>query len=81
MNLPFESVNVTTPDTIFTPYDDGSVSSRSTFVVGNAVVEACRDLKNKLFRAAAERLQPKDARDFELSQDRITVKSTGEHLP
>ena len=36
-----------------TPYDKTTTSSRSTFHSGNAVLEACADIKNQLCRLAA----------------------------
>ncbi len=56
MQVPMERVQVTFPDTAFTPYDDGNISSRGTFNVGNAVRLACKDLKRQVFRAAAKKL-------------------------
>lgn len=56
MQVPIDKVQVTFPDTAFTPYDDGNISSRGTFNVGNAVILACRDLKSHMFRAAATKI-------------------------
>lgn len=40
-------------DTAITPYDKTTTSSRSTFHSGNAVLEACEDIKKQLCRLAA----------------------------
>ena len=53
LQVPMEKVQITFPDTAYTPYDDGNISSRGTFNVGNAVRLACEDLKKQIFRAAA----------------------------
>lgn len=43
-------------DTYFSPYDYGAVSSRITYCVGNAIIQACKEVKDKLLAAAAEAL-------------------------
>src|SRR6185436_13418120 len=40
-----------------TPKDNGSYSSRLTFMVGNAAIQAAENLKKILLEAAARRLQ------------------------
>jgi len=52
-----EQVIVVTADTDLTPVDLGSYSSRVTLMTGNAAIEACRPLKEKLLSAAAEVFQ------------------------
>jgi CO/xanthine dehydrogenase Mo-binding subunit len=81
LNMPFERVSVTTPDTIFTPYDDGSVSSRSTFVVGNAVREASRNLKEKLLKAASVSLRGSTLEDLEVVQDQVRSRRSKDSIP
>jgi CO/xanthine dehydrogenase Mo-binding subunit len=43
-------------DTDYTPYDNGTVSSRSTFNSGNAIRLACQDAKRRLFELASTKL-------------------------
>lgn len=56
LNMPLESVRLSTADTGNTPPDFGSTGSRSTYCGGIAVKYACDDLKAKLFARAEERL-------------------------
>jgi len=54
--VPYEHVTVYTADTGTTPYDFGTVSSRGTFVGGNALIKAAAQVKQVLFQAAAVHL-------------------------
>ena len=49
-------IRVVTNDSAITPKDNGSYSSRVTFMVGNAAIEAARALRAKLVAAAAKKL-------------------------
>ncbi|MGQ4807357.1 4-hydroxybenzoyl-CoA reductase subunit alpha [Candidatus Entotheonellaceae bacterium PAL068K] len=50
-------VHLHTADTAFTPVDLGSYSSRVTFMVGNAAIEAARKLRAQLFQVVAAALE------------------------
>jgi len=50
-------IQVVTNDSAITPKDNGSYSSRVTFMVGNAAVEAARNLRALLVAAAAKKLE------------------------
>ncbi len=52
--VPLEHVRVYRGDTDFTPVDLGAYSSRVTFMLGNACVDACRRLKAQVCSAVAE---------------------------
>lgn len=52
-----EDIHLETADTTLTPVDLGSYSSRVTFMAGNAAIAAARQLRARLFAAAAEYLQ------------------------
>jgi CO/xanthine dehydrogenase Mo-binding subunit len=54
LNLPAESIKVIHPDTDVTPYDMGTLGSRSTFHMGNAVRRAAEEARSKLEAMAAE---------------------------
>ena len=54
--VPFEQVTVYPADTGTTPYDFGTVSSRGTFVGGNALLKAAAQVKDVLFDAASVKL-------------------------
>ena len=51
--VPLERVSVLLPDTGVTPYDQTTSSSRSTTMVGRAVLEAAGDVAGQLTRIAA----------------------------
>ena len=52
--VPIEKVRVVPSDTEFTPFDEGAFSSRTTIVVGNAVIRACRKAKENIAKYAAK---------------------------
>ncbi len=79
LKVPVEKVQVTFPDTSYTPYDDGNISSRGTFNVGNAVRLACADLKDQMFRAAAEKLGS-DFEDLYVADGKVVSRSNGKAL-
>src|SRR6266852_2430933 len=54
LGVPPEQIAVLPPDTDATPYDMGTLGSRSTFHMGNAVLAAARDQKRQLMAFAAE---------------------------
>jgi CO/xanthine dehydrogenase Mo-binding subunit len=54
LDLRAEDVRVLNPDTDVTPYDMGTLGSRSTFHMGLAVKRAAKDARDKLKRLAVE---------------------------
>ena len=54
LGIEAEAVRVVAPDTDVTPYDMGTLGSRSTFHMGHAVRLACEDAKAALAALAAE---------------------------
>jgi 4-hydroxybenzoyl-CoA reductase subunit alpha len=50
-------VQLTCADTDTTPIDLGSYSSRVTFMMGNAAIAAASEIRDKIFAAAARKLQ------------------------
>lgn len=54
LNLDAGSIRVVHPDTDVTPYDMGTLGSRSTFHMGNAVRLAAEDARQKIDALAAE---------------------------
>lgn len=55
LGVPLEYVRVLAGDTDFTPVDLGAYSSRVTFMLGNATVDAARKLRRLVQEAVAER--------------------------
>jgi CO/xanthine dehydrogenase Mo-binding subunit len=54
LDLAAENIRVVLPDTDVTPYDMGTLGSRTTFHMGNAVQLAAEDARNRLQALAAE---------------------------
>jgi len=59
LGLDLSRVRVVTGDSEVVPKDNGSYSSRVTFMVGNAAIDAANNLKAVLIAAAARRLDAK----------------------
>lgn len=57
LGIEFKKLTVVTADTLMTPFDLGTVASRVTYVVGNAVQIAAKAAKRILLEAAAEELK------------------------
>lgn len=57
LGVDWRRVRVITNDSAVTPKDNGSYSSRVTFMVGNACLDAAKNLKKILMEAAARRLE------------------------
>jgi len=57
LGLDLARVRVVTGDSEVVPKDNGSYSSRVTFMVGNAALDAARNLKGVLVNAAARKLE------------------------
>jgi CO/xanthine dehydrogenase Mo-binding subunit len=75
LGLPVERVLVTECDTDVTPYDMGTVSSRSTYAMGYAVVEAMSEVRAQLVRHGAELLEA-SADDLEIADGRVRIKGS-----
>jgi 4-hydroxybenzoyl-CoA reductase subunit alpha len=55
--LPLSRIRVVSADSMLTPKDNGSYSSRVSFMVGNAALRAAEALKRALVEAAAKKLE------------------------
>lgn len=56
LGVRMDRIRVVSADSALTPKDNGSYSSRVTFMVGNAALQAAQSLKSLLVTAAAKRL-------------------------
>jgi carbon-monoxide dehydrogenase large subunit len=54
IGVPIASIVIPSTDTLFSPYNGPVASSRTTYHVGNAIVEAGTRVREKLLRVAAE---------------------------
>lgn len=57
LGIEMSRIRVVANDSVVTPKDNGSYSSRVTFMVGNAAIEAAKALREKLVAAAAKKLE------------------------
>ena len=73
--LPLARIRVIAADSALTPKDNGSYSSRVSFMVGNAALCAAQELKRVLIAAAARRLEVA-AEDVEWEGERARVAGT-----
>jgi len=64
LGLDISRIRIVTGDSDVVPKDNGSYSSRVTFMVGNAAIDAAQNLKRLLINAAARKLDAK-AEDIE----------------
>jgi CO/xanthine dehydrogenase Mo-binding subunit len=73
LGVPVAAVNVTTPDTQYTPYDQTTSSSRTTRAMGGAVTTATREVRAKLLKLAGELLEAAPG-DLEFADGVISVR-------
>jgi len=59
LGLSMDRFRIIASDSALTPKDNGSYSSRVTFMVGNAAIQAAQNLKAVLVAAAAKKLEAK----------------------
>jgi len=57
LGAPMSAIKIVGPDTAITPFDSTSSASRSTSMMGNAVMAACGSMKKKLFELGAPLLE------------------------
>ena len=77
LGVPLDRIRVVAGDSAITPKDNGAYSSRITFMVGNAAIDAARNLKAILLEAAARKL---DARpeDIECFGEQFRIGRSGQ---
>ncbi len=57
LNCPLERITVDGVDTDHSPFDTGSYASSTTYVTGNAVIKACKELLEQIVAEGARRLK------------------------
>jgi CO/xanthine dehydrogenase Mo-binding subunit len=57
LGVPLSAIKIVGPDTAVTPFDSTTSASRSTSMMGNAVIAACGSMKKKLFELGAPFLE------------------------
>jgi 4-hydroxybenzoyl-CoA reductase subunit alpha len=74
LGIALDRVRVVAGDSAVTPKDNGAYSSRITFMVGNAAIDAAKNLKAILIEAASRKLEAKPE-DIECSGEQFGVGS------
>ena len=77
LGVSLDRVRVISGDSAVTPKDNGAYSSRITFMVGNAAIDAGRKLREILVEAAARKLEAR-AEDIECAAETFRVGSGGQ---
>ncbi|TET38476.1 MAG: xanthine dehydrogenase family protein molybdopterin-binding subunit [Planctomycetota bacterium] len=57
LGVPLENISILNSDTDYGMWDAGVHASRTTFIVGNATLRACRMVKEQLIEAAAKKMK------------------------
>jgi 4-hydroxybenzoyl-CoA reductase alpha subunit len=81
LGVPLEHVRVLRGDTDFTPVDLGAYSSRVTFMLGNACLDACRTLKRRIREVVAEAWQVKPGQVLLAGGFAFLAGDTGRQMP
>ena len=76
--MPFERVKVRSNDTLNCPFLSlGSTSSRTTYIVGNAVLQACEKAKQNLFKKASVHLGVPES-ELDTKDGEVYIKASPE---
>ena len=73
LKVPLDNITVSSPDTDLTPFDAASVSSRTTFHMGNAVKIAAKDAKKQVLKIASDIFKV-SIRDLRIENAKIYAK-------
>ena len=73
LGVPIEDIRVTTGDTRRFRYAVGTFASRAAVLSGNAIALACRALRDKALRIAADALEA-DPRDLEIEDGIVRIR-------
>ncbi len=74
LKIPYDKVSTLLSDTAVVPWCSATVASRATVGAGNAVINACADVMEQLFQAAAAILGV-DAADLDAENGEVFVKT------
>ena len=81
MQVPIEQVRVVIGDTDTAPRDGGMRASRMTYVAGNAIMQACEKLRQRLLDQAARMLECR-ADEVEFNSGRFSLRQDpGQQVP
>jgi len=77
LGVSLDRIRVVAGDSAITPKDNGAYSSRITFMVGNAAIDAAKNLRAILVEAAARKLEA-DPGDIECAGETFRVGAGGQ---
>jgi len=75
LGIPVSDIFISETDTEVNPADMGALASRTTYVLGNAVLSAATEVKKQLLSTSAEMLEANPS-DLETKNGRIFVKGS-----
>ena len=81
LGIDYSRIRIIANDSAITPKDNGSYSSRVTFMVGNAAANAAENLKRILVAAAAKRLEVDEAEVVWLGEAACSVADPQRQIP
>jgi len=81
LGLSLKDVSVVSADTGVVPFDQGTYGSRTSYVMGNAVLAAARDAKNQILELASKVLKT-SAENLEIREGKVRIKKgEGKEIP
>jgi 4-hydroxybenzoyl-CoA reductase subunit alpha len=81
LGVPLENIRVLASDTDLTPVDLGAYSSRVTFMMGNACIDAARRVKRQVCEAVAEAWEVRPERVLLAGGRALDGQDTGRSMP
>ena len=76
LGINVEDIRLTAADTAVTPQADlGTWGSRVTFMAGNAIINACKKIKDQLFKVLSLKLNANVIHDMECKNGRVYLKN------
>lgn len=75
LGIPPERITFVNGDTRMTPYDEGTGASRTIFICGRCLHDACQKARKQLFEAAGKLLGVHDPRKFYIKEGEIFLKT------
>ncbi|MEZ6020988.1 MAG: molybdopterin cofactor-binding domain-containing protein [Planctomycetota bacterium] len=81
LGLELDAVRVIAADTDLCPVDLGAYSSRVTFMVGNAAIDAARKLRKQVVQAVAEKWEVDPARVRLVGGFALDLEDSERHIP
>ena len=78
--VPVEKIVVYSSDTDFTPFDKGAYASSTTYVSGNAVLQAAEKVKEQILLVAS-RILDEPLENLDVDSEKVVSLRTGKEVP